>query len=137
MGSSWGYICLIVQYYNPIATGIYIYICIYYIAAKIHDIVYIGNLRLSIVMGMQWYTILCGLRKQQNDLRVWLEMGWYQFAKGIYHCISLPILYTLQQVNCLVGWYTSPLLGTRLQHKSYSFNSTKGCKSGINMIQWV
>ena len=101
MGSSWGYICLIVQYYNPIATGIYI--CIYYIAAKIHDIVYIGNLRLSIVMGMQWYTILCGLRKQQNDLWVWLEMGWYQFAREIYHCISFPILYTLQQVKCLVG----------------------------------
>jgi hypothetical protein len=54
-------------------------------------------------MGMQWYTILSGMRKQQNDLRVWLEMGWYQFAKGIYHCISLPILYALQQVKCLVG----------------------------------
>ena len=78
-----------------------------------------------------------GLSKQQNDLWVWLEMGWYQFAREIYHCISFPILYTLQQVKCLVGQYTSPLLGTRLQHKSYSFNSTKGCKSGINMIQWV
>ena len=80
-----------------------VYVYIYYVAAQIHDIVYIGNLRLSIVMGMQWYTILCGMRKQQNDLRVWLEMGWYQFAKGIYHCISLPILYALQQVKCLVG----------------------------------
>ena len=38
-------------------------------------------------MVILWYTV--DMRKQQNDLRVWLEMGWYQFAKG---SISLHII---------------------------------------------
>ena len=44
---------------------------------------------------------------------------------------------TLQQVKCLDDYHTSPLLSTRLQHKSYPFNPTKGCKPGADMIQWV